>query len=411
MFGVLRPCRHRLSGNLHADWVAHLCGLCLTLRDERGQFARAVTNYDGLVISALVEAQSSEETAKSRHTAGPCPLRGMRRASVTGGDGSRLAAAVSLVLASAKLRDHSDDADGAFRHRPVGLVARRTAARWSAHARNSGADIGFDTSLLTEAVERQSAVEEVLGPGDSVLHATEPTECATGAAFAHTAVLAGSPANSEALSEAGQLFGRVAHLLDAVEDLADDSANGAWNPLLTTGTSLDEAHRLCRDAVRGVRLALHDVAFTDPHLPRALLVGELSHAVRRTFGHAGHLPPDGEGHESAETSRHSSGSCESDADGQKNEDDKDEPGTDTSQKRKPPQDGDGGGCWVPKFREPPRKRNAAFGCLVASYMCCSCQFCCREPFPGPWSGQPHHGTYHCGDGCDCCNCCDCDCSC
>lgn len=56
MFGVLRPCRHRLSESLHADWVAHLCGLCLTLRDEHGQFARSVTNYDGLVISALVEA-------------------------------------------------------------------------------------------------------------------------------------------------------------------------------------------------------------------------------------------------------------------------------------------------------------------------------------------------------------------
>ena len=24
MFGVLRPCRHRLSESLHADWVAHL---------------------------------------------------------------------------------------------------------------------------------------------------------------------------------------------------------------------------------------------------------------------------------------------------------------------------------------------------------------------------------------------------
>ena len=410
MFGVLRPCRHRLSESLHADWVAHLCGLCLTLRDEHGQFARSVTNYDGLVISALVEAQSSEETAKSRHAAGPCPLRGMRRASVTGGDGSRLAAAVSLVLASAKLRDHSDDADGAFRHRPVGLIARRTAARWSAHARESGADVGFDTSLLTEAVDRQSTVEGALGPGDSVLRATEPTECATGAAFAHTAVLAGSPSNSEALSEAGRLFGRVAHLLDAVEDLAEDSAKGAWNPLLTTGTSLDEAHRLCRDAVRGVRLALHDVSFTEPNLPHALLVGELSHAVRRTFGHAGHLPADGEDHNSAETSRRSSGSSESGADGQQNEDDKDASGAKTSGKP-PPQDGDGGACWVPKFRVPPRKRNAAFGCLVASYMCCSCQFCCRDPYPGPCSGEPHHGAGNCDCDCDCCSCCDCDCSC
>jgi hypothetical protein len=38
--------------------MAHLCGLCLTLRDLRGQNARFVTNYDGLLVSVLTEAQS-----------------------------------------------------------------------------------------------------------------------------------------------------------------------------------------------------------------------------------------------------------------------------------------------------------------------------------------------------------------
>jgi hypothetical protein len=95
--------------------MAHLCGLCLALRDDHGQLARAVTNYDGLVVSALVEAQS--DAVGSRRKAGPCPLRGMRTAPVTQGDGARLAASVSLVLASAKIHDHVSDRDGVFGRR------------------------------------------------------------------------------------------------------------------------------------------------------------------------------------------------------------------------------------------------------------------------------------------------------
>ncbi|MEV0500525.1 DUF5685 family protein, partial [Streptomyces spectabilis] len=118
MFGIVRPCAHRLGDGLKTQWMAHLCGLCLALRGDHGQFARVVTNYDGLIISVLTEAQAERATGW-RRTAGPCPLRGMRTASVARGEGARLAAAVSLVLASAKVRDHVVDGDGRLARRPV----------------------------------------------------------------------------------------------------------------------------------------------------------------------------------------------------------------------------------------------------------------------------------------------------
>ena len=110
MFGIIRPCRHRLGGELAAAWQAHLCGMCLSLRDDHGQAARLATNYDGLVVSVLVEAQAG--TAPERRAAGRCALRRMRRADVAVGDCARLAATVSLVLAAAKMRDHAADGDG-----------------------------------------------------------------------------------------------------------------------------------------------------------------------------------------------------------------------------------------------------------------------------------------------------------
>jgi hypothetical protein len=208
----------------------------------------------------------------------------MRRASVTTGDYARLAATVSLVLAAAKVRDHAADGDGPAGRPGLRRAATALAGNWEAGGARAGGQLGFDTSVLTAAVSRQEALEAQAGPGTSLLTITEPTETATGAAFGYTAVLAGQPGNEAALTEAGQLFGRIAHLLDAVEDLPDDTRNGAWNPLTATGSGVQEARRLCADAVAGIRLALADVEFTDRRLVDALLGDELRRSVRRTFG-------------------------------------------------------------------------------------------------------------------------------
>ena len=347
---------------MRTQWMAHLCGLCLALRNDHGQFARVATNYDGLIVSVLVEAQSPRSDGW-RRTAGPCPLRGMRTASVAEGEGARLAAAVSLVLASAKIRDHIADRDGLLGRNPVAAAARRVAANWDRGGSLSALDLGFDTAVLLDAVDRQTLLEATAGFGTPLLTITEPTESATAAAFAHTALLAGKPANVAPLSEAGRLFGRLAHLLDAVEDLAADTRSGAWNPLVATGTNLAEARRLCDDAVRGVRLALRDVEFVDGKLAHTLLAHELQQSVDRVFG-------TGHNHQPGWT---------------------------------PPPDLDWG--------SPPnrRRRGAAEGCAVWLGLCCTCQICCANPYHSPWTGEPKEGWCHKCDCSDCCECCDCDC--
>src|SRR6201996_52386 len=156
VFGIIRPCRHRL-GELEAAWQAHLCGLCLSLRDDHGQAARLATNYDGLVISVLAEAQA--EGAPRRRPAGRCARRGLRRADVATGDCARLAATVSLVLAAAKVRDHADDGDGAFGRPGVRGAATALATRWAQASVRTGRELGFEVGVLTEAVGRQGAVE------------------------------------------------------------------------------------------------------------------------------------------------------------------------------------------------------------------------------------------------------------
>ncbi|CAL9607943.1 hypothetical protein SUDANB126_05573 [Streptomyces sp. enrichment culture] len=381
---MVRPCRHRLGEGLTAQWTAHLCGLCLALRGDHGQFARIVTNYDGLLVSVLTEAQAGR-TGAGRRTAGPCPLRGMRTASVAHGEGARLAAAVSLVLASAKLRDHVADGDGLLARRPVALAARRVAAGWDRAGARTGSDVGFDTAVLVDAVDRQTGIETLAGPGTPLLTVTEPTETATAAAFAHTAVLAGRPHNAAPLAEAGRLFGRLAHLLDAVEDREADAASGAWNPLTATGTPLEEARRLADDAVHGIRLALREVEFADGGLAHRLLVHELPNSVRRAFGTV--------------SCAHGAGPYA------------------------PP--GTPGGPGAPLPPQPPRRdrRGLLAGCAVWLGLACTCQLCCGT-YEDPWSRERKEGPCAncdcsgCGDCCNCCSCCGedgccdgCDCGC
>lgn len=403
MFGIVRPCTHRLTDGLKTEWMAHLCGLCLALRADHGQFARVVTNYDGLIVSVLTEAQT-ERTPASRRTAGPCPLRAMRTAPVARGEGARLAAAVSLVLASAKIRDHVADRDGLLARRPVAAPALRVAAGWDRAGARTGAELGFDTAVLLDAIERQSGIEALAGPGTPLLTVTEPTETATAAAFAHTAVLAGRPENIAPLAEAGRLFGRLAHLLDAVEDREADAASGAWNPLAATGTSAAEARRLADDAVRGVRLALRDARFADDKLVHVLLAHELQNSVNRAFGtttcaHQGHGgPPQG-------PYQGQGGPYDQGPYGQGPY------GSDNPYGGGGPSGPGGPGGMPPGFHQGPQKpgrRGFWAGCAAFVGLCCTCRLCCAEEYEGPWSRKKREGCCHKCD-CDCCECCSCDC--
>jgi len=413
VFGIVRPCSHRLGEGLKTQWMAHLCGLCLALRGDHGQFARIVTNYDGLLISVLTEAQAERATGW-RRTAGPCPLRGMRTASVAQGEGARLAAAVSLVLASAKVRDHVADGDGLLARKPVALAARRVAASWGKAGARTGSDVGFDTAVLVDAVDRQLGIEALAGIGTPLLTVTEPTETATAAAFAHTAVLAGRPGNAEPLAEAGRLFGRLAHLLDAVEDKETDAASGAWNPLTATGTPPAEARRLADDALHGIRLALREVEFTDGKLAHLLLAHELGRSVDRAFGTAGC----GHSHEGSPE-----GSHEGSTEGSFGPPQQGGPYSPQSPQgpydpRNPYAGGGnpfGGG---PSFQPPgPGKRGFWAGCAAAIGLCCTCKVCCADEFEGPWSRKKREGCLsncdcdcNCCEACECCECCEC-CSC
>ncbi|MGF0317878.1 DUF5685 family protein [Nocardia fluminea] len=280
VFGVLKPCAHGAAkyGIDPGQWQAHMCGLCLGLRDGHGQLARAATNTDAIVLSVLTEAQSGPG---ARTTAGPCPLRGMQRASVvaTSAPGVQLAATASLLLGAAKIRDHVDDGDAsALARRPM----RRVSNTWAERAQEQAAQIGLDVAPMLAAIATQGAVEaRAMVDVITLDELTGPTQLCAATLFSHTATLAGRPENVAALQEIGRHVGRIAHLADAIEDLERDRARGRFNPLEATGTDMPRAYDLLRESESRIRQVATEAELDQLPTVRWALLDPLASLLRR----------------------------------------------------------------------------------------------------------------------------------
>ncbi|WP_040793002.1 DUF5685 family protein [Nocardia paucivorans] len=293
MFGMLRPCAHKAvdHGIDPGLWQSHMCGLCLGLRDGHGQSARIATNTDAIVLAVLTEAQTPEPAR--RRTAGPCLLRGMRTASVPVSDSApiQLAATASLLLGSARMRDHIQDGDTPARlHRPLAGVA----ARWAASARTQAERIGLDIEPLVAAIDAQVETERrvlaatrsdtgtaVISRETALDELTVASRRCAAELFAHTAVLAGQPDNVEPLRAAGDEFGRIAHLVDAIEDHAADTAAGLFNPLTVTDTSTSHAYDLVRVSDERLRTAIDAARIGRISVVRWVLLDPLAGVLHR----------------------------------------------------------------------------------------------------------------------------------
>lgn len=274
----MRPCRSSLGPDLYARWQAHLCGLCLTLRDVAGQPQRALTGYDVLLLSVLVEAQAGSLPTTE---AAPCPLRGFTRATVVASDtdAAQLAAAGALLGAGAGLVDKADDGD---LPRPARAPARRVAAGLTRTGTALAGRVGLDPAPVVAAPAAAAAAQQDPSRGLEALLA--PTGDAVAALFAHTATVAGTPGNASALADAGRAFGSLVHLLDAAADREDDARRGAFNPLAATGTDDDATRVLAERLVDDVRAALARADLQDRALVDVLLGRVLRSAVHRVLG-------------------------------------------------------------------------------------------------------------------------------
>jgi len=200
-----------------------------------------------------------------------------------------LAASGALLAAAAGLADKLDDSDLPRLFRPA---ARAACSRLEAAGMELATQTSLDPSEALAAPRRAAASELEVGPL-RLEDLLEPSGAAVASLFAHTAVIAGIPSNAPALSAAGEAFGRLVHLLDAIADRQSDEESGKFNPLTATNTDTPAARCLAEELNGEIREALRRVEWRDNRLLNVLFGPVLDAALNRTVGAAPRRPAPG----------------------------------------------------------------------------------------------------------------------
>ncbi|MGB0386546.1 MAG: DUF5685 family protein [Ardenticatenaceae bacterium] len=273
MFGVLKGASCAMKPEERQEWMGHICGVCLSLRDNYGHAARITTNYDAALLSVLCEAQS--EASTERYTS-YCPLRSNFKSDVVAPSSAAAgyAASIALTMGATKIEDHVEDNETFLRRIPN--VSRQVAQTWREASQKRAQGLGFDTSRLVAQTSRQAAIEAT--PQQDFFYYAQPTELAVASAFQHTATIAARPQNSDILHEMGRVFGRIMYLLDSYEDYDEDLAKNKFNALAAAFApdEIDaQAEGIFRQSHNALKRLFSQLDLPRPTLARKLLVTQL----------------------------------------------------------------------------------------------------------------------------------------
>lgn len=216
MFGYVRPLRSQLTEEDWSRYQSAYCGLCHRLGELCGAAARFTLNYDFVFLFLLLDDAEGEETSRRRCAAHP--LEG--RLCLAGGQVMELCAWESVILTHYKLLDGI--ADEGLRERLRARLAVWLLRR--AYRRSLAAQGGFDYHVATclwelDELERQNSPQ---------LDRVADT-------FARLLSGCVQPTGREEVDRPRRQLlyhlGRWIYLVDAADDLAEDTARGRYNPI------------------------------------------------------------------------------------------------------------------------------------------------------------------------------------
>ena len=218
MFGYVRAREDLLSQEDRARYEAAYCGVCRTIGERYGHFARMFLNYD-FAFLAMVLALPGQACEAGCKRCLAHPIEG--RSVCKGGPWLETAAGESVILTYWKLRDSVWDS-GFW----GGLPARALSLCLGPAYRKARGDY--------------SAFDRQIGPLLEELRDLEREGCPsidrTADCFSRL-LCAASPGTGETdrdrvLEQLLGHLGRWIYLIDAVDDMAEDRRAGRYNPVL-----------------------------------------------------------------------------------------------------------------------------------------------------------------------------------
>ena len=214
MFGYILTSADALPKERHARFRAIYCGLCRSLRQRYGLVGSAALSFDMTFMAMLLNALYEPEEREGDERCAPHPIKAHRYVE---SDAVTYAADMNVVLAYHKCLDNWRDDKS---------LLSATEARLLRSAYEA---------VKARYPEKCAAVEDWLDD----IHAIEAEGStdidapvnATGRALGELFVWRGDDVWADTLREVGDGLGRFIYLMDAYDDLPEDTRKRRYNPL------------------------------------------------------------------------------------------------------------------------------------------------------------------------------------
>ncbi len=225
MFGYIRPVQGELLVREHELYRATYCGLCRYSGKNLTHFSRFLLNYDFVALAMLRLALSGEQpvTCKKR-----CPYSTKKRNTLIADDTYALTAAAFGILTFYKVIDDINDTKGfkRFLYRLALPFFRRIKNKVQGYAElEAKIKDALHRLSESESADRVKSLDEVSD------HFADITR------YIASYGLEGK--NAAIASECGYHIGRYIYLIDALDDLFEDSDNSEFNPLISFYGTVD----------------------------------------------------------------------------------------------------------------------------------------------------------------------------
>ncbi len=219
MFGYVKPYIAELKVCDYEKYRAVYCGLCRCIGRLTGQFSRLSLSYDLVFLAAVRMAICGTEPELEEYR---CPAHILRkRLIMCENEVLDYTAAISAVLANAKLEDDISDEHGVKRLKAVlaaPFVRRMLTLSEKVLPRNTSRETGELLEALSKLEKDECASSNL-------------TADAFGKVLEYAFAYGLSGNEFELASKIGRHIGRYIYICDAADDMVSDIKHGRYNPL------------------------------------------------------------------------------------------------------------------------------------------------------------------------------------
>lgn len=220
MLGYVVPDKPELKIREYDLYSAYYCGICKSVKKRYGQLPRLVLNYDSVFLAVVLASlfPQTEDIKLKR-----CPVHPLKKRAVVYNEAAvDYAGDMMILLACYKLSDDYRDEKSLVAS--AGLIALKTTY-------NKIMKIHREKCIMVE--ERLNELSELERMKCSSLdRAAEPFASLLGEIFAAEPLFK-DEVTLKLLRKIGYHIGKWIYLIDAYDDLSEDSEKGNYNPLLT----------------------------------------------------------------------------------------------------------------------------------------------------------------------------------